>query len=193
MARPKWKIPFATLAMLSLVAAMLPVLHRAPDLLPLLERNNALLERGELWRALTALFTHGAPLPGVIFNLVILLMIGTVAEQLLGSGRWIAVYLGAGILTEFLALAWQPIGSGNSIAIFGLAGALTMLPGRPASSVQPILRIIALAAGAGLLISRDIHGIGFWSGALINTVLATRDSRRAVLAERLSPSLENGL
>lgn len=175
-ARLKLRTPVATLTTLFLVMAMVPILYAKPDLLPLLARKSSLLEHGELWRAVTALFAQDAGLAGAIFNTTILLAIGVVAEQLVGSRRWLAVYLGAGMLTEFLGLAWQPDGSGNSIAVFGLAGALTLRLGQPSSTVQIALRIVGIAAGAGLLISHDIHGIGFWAGALIGTVLAAQDS-----------------
>jgi membrane associated rhomboid family serine protease len=170
--RAKLRFPCATLATFLAVAAMLPLVAAAPGLLPRLERNSALLQRGELWRAATALFVNDAPLSGIVFNLVILLVIGTVAELRLGTRGWLAVYLGAGVLTEFLALAWQPQGGGNSIAVFGLAGALAILPQSRSSPIGSIFLIVAVAAGAGLLISRDIHGIGFLMGALIATVLA---------------------
>jgi rhomboid protease GluP len=191
MTRHTWKFPTVTLVVLALIVAMVPLVDRMPSLLPALDRNRSLLVHGELWRALTALFVHRASLSGVVFNLVILLGIGAIAEQHFDRRRWIAVYLGAGILTEFLALAWEPEGGGNSIAVFGLAGALSLLPGNPESILQSVLRIGAFAAGAGLLIVHDIHGIGFWAGAVIAAVLGLQARSLAVqsLATRL-PEME---
>lgn len=182
--RIKLKTPAATLSMLALVMAMFPILHAEPGLLPILARNSSLLEHGELWRAFTALFAQETGTAGAIFNMAILLVVGAVAEQLLGWRPWLAVYLGAGILTEFLGLAWQPNGSGNSIAVFGLAGALAVRSGQVPSTFQSMLRIVGISAGAGLLMSHDIHGIGFWTGALIAAVLAAQVSAAQRLGAR---------
>jgi rhomboid protease GluP len=76
------------------------------------------------------------------------------------------------MVTEILALAWQPLGAGNSVAVYGLAGALTVLdPPRTAGLVQLCFRFVAAGAGAGLLIMHDIHGIGFCAGAIIAAIL----------------------
>ena len=175
--RNRWRFPTVTLVALMTVAAMVVVMRAMPGLLPYLTRNRSLLENGEVWRALTALFIHRVPLGGVIFNMTILAVTGTIAEQHFRAGRWIAVYLGAGIVTEFLALVWEPEGGGNSIAVYGLAGALSLLPGKARSVVQPTLRIAAFASGAGLLILHDVHGIGFLAGAAIAAVLSAQDFR----------------
>lgn len=102
--RSKGRVPVVTLAMLVLVAAMFCVQLAVPNVLPLMERSGSLLRRGEIWRAVTALFAQDGWLPGALFNMAILVLIGAMAEQKLGPTRWLAVYLGAGIATEFLAL-----------------------------------------------------------------------------------------
>jgi rhomboid protease GluP len=180
--RRRLRLPIITIAMFLAVAAMLGAARSFPEVLPRLIRTPSLIDQSELWRAVTALFVHAEPGAGVIFNLTILLALGTVAEQHFSTGRWLAVYLGSGILTEFLALRWDPIGGGNSIAVFGLAGALSLVPSKPGSIVQPVLQLAAWAAGAGLLIVQDIHGIGFWAGAAIAAVLMFRNGCPARLA-----------
>ena len=124
-ARLSWRIPsltLVTLLLVGLIAALFSVHFIAPDALPLLERDRSILQRGEIWRAVTALFFQGPWGPGLAFNATILLALGAVAEQCLNRRYWLAIYLGGGVMTEFLALAWQPQGSGNSVAVFALAG-----------------------------------------------------------------------
>ena len=171
--RPPLRVPLATLFMLALVGAVFSAQLAFPELLPLLTREGSLIRRGELWRGVTALFAQDGGVAGAIFNMTILLALGVVADQLLGTRRWLLIYLGAGVITEFLALVWQPHGAGNSIAVFGLAGALAVIGvGRRMAVVQILSSLAAIAAGLGLLIQRDIHGIGFWIGAAICLGLA---------------------
>lgn len=171
--RAPLRVPLATLLMLALVGVAFCAQLAIPGLLPLFARESSLFQRLELWRAVTALFAQDGWVTGAVFNMTILLLLGAVADQLFGMRRWLVVYLGAGVATEFLALAWQPHGSGNSVAVFGLAGALTVISvGRKMTAVQILLGLAGAAAALGLLIQRDIHGIGFWAGATISLGLA---------------------
>lgn len=173
-------MPWATLATAGVVATMFAAQIARPDLLPVLARAPGLLRDGEVWRAVTALFVQDGGIAGAVFNAVILLAIGTIAEWRLGIARWSAVYFGGGIAAEFLALAWQPHGAGNSIACFALAGALCSdLVTRRTRTIEMLVGLIPTAAAIGLLFLRDIHGIGFCGGAVIGCALAWRDRYRA--------------
>lgn len=165
--------------MAAAITAMFAAQTAWPALLPGLARTPALLH-GELWRAVTALFVQDGGGTGAIFNLTILIIIGAIAELRLGPTRWLTIYLGGGVATEFLAMAWQPQGAGNSIACFALAGALAsnLGPGRRIV-VRRLAATIALAAGLGLLALRNIHGIGLCAGAALGTILRWRDLDRA--------------
>ena len=141
--------------------------------------TTTLLE-GQLWRAVTALFVQDGGLAGGLFNLVLLLAIGPLAEVRLGSRRWATAYFGGGIVTEFLALAWQPHGAGNSIACFALAGTLVVTAAVRKRGWMPIgVALVAVAGALTLLATRDIHGLGFVAGAAIGVGFVLRD-RRAV-------------
>jgi membrane associated rhomboid family serine protease len=97
-----------------------------------LERTPAGLS-GEWWRSFTALFVQDGGLPGTLSNLAFLLVIGTIAEQVLSRPRWLLLYFIPGLAAELAGYAWQPVGAGNSGAVCGLAGGLivAMLAGRP--------------------------------------------------------------
>jgi membrane associated rhomboid family serine protease len=79
---------------------------------------------GEAWRLLTACFVHmGAWHLGL--NLWVLWQVGRVLEGLLGTGRFVLVYLVSGIAGFALSLALQPsLTAGASGAVFGVVGAL---------------------------------------------------------------------
>ena len=181
--------PVVTLVMAAMVASM----FAAPRILPLLARDPAPIDRGQLWRAITALFVQDGGVAGFLFNLAALLLIGRVAERRWGTARWLMTYLGGGIVAEFLALAWQPHGAGNSVACFALAGGLTTyFVQRHPLPLQIVVRAVGLAAGAALIATRDIHGLAYGVGAIFGILFAIHDrnvansraSAQAVLAEQ---------
>lgn len=161
--RPRF--PAATYATAAIVAAMFALQLAIPSLLPALAREPALLDNAQLWRAVTALFVQDYGFVGAFVNLVTLVILGSVAERLMGSVMWLVIYFAGGVITEFLALAWQPQGAGNSIACFALAGALTLFAiRRPLVAPRLYVCVVGLGAAAILLLLRDIHGIGYWAG-----------------------------
>jgi membrane associated rhomboid family serine protease len=92
-----------------------------------LERSPAALADGQFWRLLTALLVQdGGPL-GTAVNLAGLAVLGVLVERRIGRGRWLAGYLGAGLVGELVGWAgWQHTGAGNSVAVCGLAGVLAV-------------------------------------------------------------------
>lgn len=77
------------------------------------------------WRLVTSLFVHGGLLH-VGLNMLALWQAGPVVEQLHGPRRFLALYLGAGLLASVASLWWRPeVNSvGASGAIFGVIAAL---------------------------------------------------------------------
>lgn len=88
--------------------------------------NEAILA-GQLWRFVTPLFLHGG-ITHLVCNMFALYVWGRQLEALLGRGKYLLVYFGAGILgcaaSFSLSSAWSVGASG---AIFGLFGALLCL------------------------------------------------------------------
>lgn len=85
-----------------------------------------LVRRGEWWRLLTATFMHIDPLH-LAMNMVALWQVGTVLEPHYGRGRFVGLYLAAGLAGSAVSLAWSwrdPVSSaGASGAISGLIAA----------------------------------------------------------------------
>ena len=132
----------ATTSILGLVVpGMLKGWQRAPQGL-----------HGDWWRTFTALFVQDDGVAGTISNLAFLLVMGAVAEQVLGAWRWLVCYFGAGLVGELAGYAWQPRGAGNSVAICGLAGALT----------------VALVVGARVPRLAPVV-LAYWCGALVGS------------------------
>src|SRR5215204_6307413 len=108
------------------VTAVTSVLGLAlPGVLAALERTTEGLH-GDWWRTVTALFVQDGGVAGTVSNLGFLLVMGALAEQLVGRGQWLVCYFGAGLAGELAGYAWQPRGAGNSVAVCGLAGVLVV-------------------------------------------------------------------
>jgi rhomboid protease GluP len=67
----------------------------------------------------------------ILFNMTSLYAVGTLAERLYGSARFLGIYLGAGLLGSAVSFGYAVVtgnldilGVGASGAIFGVAGAL---------------------------------------------------------------------
>jgi membrane associated rhomboid family serine protease len=177
-ARSDHRVPVLTLACVAIIAPFTFVQFTCPELLPALMRDTALVGSGQPWRLVTSLLVQDGGYADALFNLGGLLVVGVMAERLLGCVRW-ALVAGLSIAAaQAVALAWQPVGAGNSILNFGLAGsicAVCFVERRARAAIVP-----ATAAGACfavLLYLRDIHGAAAAAGALV-TVVATRTPPR---------------
>jgi membrane associated rhomboid family serine protease len=134
------RAPVAT-AVVFVVTAATSVLGLArPGVLAALERTPQGLH-GEWWRSFTALSVQDGGVAGTVSNLAFLLVLGALAEQVLGARRWLVCYFGAGLAGELAGYAWQPRGAGNSVAICGLAGALVvaLLAQAPVPRLAPVI------------------------------------------------------
>ena len=176
--RREMRLPRMTLTLLIVIAVSMGFQLFFPSLLPALERDAVRLRAGEWWRLVTPLFVQDGGLQGGVFNLVSLLLIGSVAERLWGGRRWLFLFFACGILSEALACAWQPVGAGNSVANFGLAASVAVRC-LTRTAVRPIhlAAAVCLLAGAVLCLLKDIHGIAVMLGAFAGLFLSWRDAR----------------
>jgi len=87
-----------------------------------------LFSEGQYYRLVTANFLHGGWLH-LTLNSMALYSIGSVVERLLGSMRFIILYLLTGVSGAFVSVlfAQAPLSVGASTAIFGVLGGLLML------------------------------------------------------------------
>src|SRR5262245_37613078 len=152
--------PGATITLCCLVAIPSLLQIAFPRLLFALRRDGDLiLHHGEWWRVVTPLVVQDGGTAGLIGNLLVLALVGVVAERIWGCWRVLVLFFATGILSEFVALAWQPIGAGHSIGNFGLAAGVLLCCLLRAAAIPPrVLSALGIASGLGLLVMRDIHG-----------------------------------
>jgi membrane associated rhomboid family serine protease len=200
-----WRLPVVT-AVVFLVTATTSALGLVrPEVAAAWQRTPAGLE-GDWWRSFTALFVQDGGVAGTVSNLGFLLVLGVLAEQVLGRRQWLACYFGAGLVGELAGYAWQPRGAGNSVAICGLAGALTvaLLAGAVMPRLVPVVLLywcgallasrwgpaplmvavaggvaIQVALGRGLAVERPV---GAAAAAVALVLLAARDLHGAAMA-----------
>ena len=165
--------PWATAVALLVVGV--PTLAQftvAPSLLENLQRNWALISRGQIWRLFTSLVVQDGGVVGAVFNLAALAAIGFAAEQVWGARRWTAIALTAGVGAQLWGKIVQPVGAGNSVVVFGLAASLAVLALQRGAGIQRLLGLISLLAAAVLLVLNDIHGGAAAIGVALGLVLA---------------------
>jgi membrane associated rhomboid family serine protease len=130
--------PIATYALIALNVAMFGLVSFAGGTYESnLPRFGALIPsdvmHGQWWRLVAAMFLH-AGAAHILFNMVSLFVVGSLAERLYGSLKFLGIYLGSGLLASlagfFYSLAIGDMSTphvGASGAIFGIAGALMTL------------------------------------------------------------------
>lgn len=142
---------------------------------------------GELWRLFTAGFLHFGPLH-LAFNMLALWVIGRDLEHVLGSARFLVVYLVSllgGSLVVFLFENETTLTAGASGAVFGLMGGLAVVLLRLRRSPGPALTIIALNVFIsfvvpGISVLGHLGGLVFGAVVTAGMVYAPRDRRMAV-------------
>ena len=161
-------VPWATLTVAALTVDTSVAGELVPAVLHALERDRTMLVAGQWWRILTPLLVQDGGWAGTAFNTVTLLAVGAVAERVHGLRVLLGVYLTAGLLSEVAAYTVLPHQgfAGNSVANLGLAGlclvAFAWRGGRPLRA----LAVVGLLAGVILLVTGNLHGVGFTVGAL---------------------------
>lgn len=85
---------------------------------------NLYIMEGELWRLITPTFMHSG-FSHMLFNTFSLIIFGPALERMIGSGRFLVVYLISGFIANLATLLLEPLTYthvGSSGAIFGLFG-----------------------------------------------------------------------
>jgi membrane associated rhomboid family serine protease len=122
---------FAVTAIPSLLQFAYPALETN------LRRDPALIRAGEWWRLVTSLVVQDGGVLGTVSNLGFLLVLGVLAERVIGGRRLLALYLAGAVFGQAAGMLFDTVGAGNSIALCGLAGGLMIAARRQAEATLP--------------------------------------------------------
>lgn len=174
----------------NLLLASLVIVFVVEEFLGGSENSNTLLKMGAMynpllviknqwWRLITAQFLHVGILH-IATNAVMVYYMGNYLERILGSARFLIIFLVSGIGGNLASLAFgsdNSVSAGASTALFGLFGAMGALG--MLNRDQPVLKqlgeqSLALAV-VNLLIDLFLPAIDIWGhvGGLITGLLFT--------------------
>lgn len=165
--------PVTTLVLAAVTLAISIAGNLDQDVLDALSRDRDLLLSGQWWRLITPLFVQDGGWAGTVFNLVALLIVGTLTETIHGARVLLAAYFAAGILSEIAAYTLLPGQgfAGNSVAVCGLTALCLVAFVRSPPPLSQAVSAIGLLAGGTLVVTGNLHGVGFAVGALAGVVL----------------------
>jgi uncharacterized protein len=116
----------------------------------------------EPWRFVSAIFLHGG-IGHLFYNMFALALFGFMAEQIVGTKKFLAVFFISGIIANFISYFFYTSSLGASGAIFGVIGLLIML--RPKMTVWAFGMPLPLFLAGILWIGGDLIGaLAFLSG-----------------------------
>ena len=123
--------------------------------------NEKAISNYEIWRFFTAIFLH-ASLIHLLYNLFALLFFGFALERLIGSRRFLIVFIFSGLIANIISVNFYSNSLGASGAIMGIIGTLTVI--RPLMMVWAFGLIMPIFIASLLWIIGDILGIFFPTG-----------------------------
>lgn len=149
------------------------------------KRGPEIFQEGQWWRLVTAGFLH-AGVFHILMNSWVLLDLGSHAEQVYGTARYLVIYVLSSVFGFMASLYWSPVTSiGASAAACGLIGAMMAYGYRTGSSMTSFyVRWILLIAVIGLLpgfsIDNAAHFGGFAAGFVVSYLAGTPGRSRVV-------------
>lgn len=100
-----------------------------PSVGRILEARTEVLAAGEYWRLATYVFPHDGGLVHVLLNMGLLALYGWQLERIVGTARFLVVYVAAGAVAMALLFSFRPIDAatgltgGASLAVFAVVAA----------------------------------------------------------------------
>lgn len=172
--------PKATLSTLLVTAGMTGLQYVYPQLLSSLERTPSAFVRHQWWRLITPLLLQPDRWCAVTLVFTSILVVGSFAERLWGSRRWLILYTASGAAGEIAGYSWHLYGAGASVGGSGLLGSLaTWLSYKNQTVPAKFGGLSILLAGVILSCIRDIHGPPILVGACIGLLMFKLDKSEA--------------
>ena len=146
------------------------------------------------WRFLSAMFAHASG-SHLIYNMFALIFFGLILESIIGTKKYVLLYLSSGIIVNIISVNFYSSSLGASGAIFGIIGCLTAL--RPklmvwAFSLPMPMFLASLLWALGDLIGVFIplnntanlaHLVGLALGLVLGLILRKTKTRKKAYAE----------
>src|SRR2546423_13088634 len=162
--------PYATYVIIAACVAMLAVTGGGNDTGTLYRYGASYgpaVAAGDWWRLITPIFLH-AGIFHIGFNMFALWLYGQGLERILGSARYVGLFLAAGFLGNALSMSINPgnIGVGASGAVFGVLGAWAVYFFRrrhSSAQAEGMLRGILGLIAINLLFGFTFAGIDNWA------------------------------
>jgi uncharacterized protein len=108
------------------------------------------------WQFITAMFLH-ASLMHLFYNLFALFLFGIILEKLIGSEKFLGLFIFGGIFANFISFFWYPNALGASGAIMTIIGTLAIL--KPMMAVWGFGMILPMFFLAVIWVVGSIMGI----------------------------------
>lgn len=169
----------ATLVLVVANVAIYVLVKIVPDLYQTLALSPA-LGFVEPWRLFTSTFLH-LGFFHILFNMLMLYLLGAGVERAMGTWRFLSVYLLSALGGSMAVIAWVFVSPstwtqgvvGASGAIYGLFGAIFVSQRRSGMSTNSILILLGINLAYGFIapgISWQAHLGGFLAGLLASAV-----------------------
>jgi len=98
---------------------------------PLITENFALVSSEVLikpWTLITYMFFHSTKyFPHLLYNMLALILFGSILEEMIGGERFLKLYFASGIIAGLGSILFYEASIGASGAIFGIIGTLVVL------------------------------------------------------------------
>jgi membrane associated rhomboid family serine protease len=127
----------------------------------LLAQSNYAIAGGQLWRLLTVVFTTSG-LISTLLNLLVLFIVGRALEGVLGSSRFVVLYVLSGLGGATVLFVAGPLAlgtAGGSGSVLGLLAANAAIKLRSREDVKPDLILLALLVGVNFAIGSVYGGL----------------------------------
>jgi rhomboid protease GluP len=115
---------------------------------------------GEWWRLFTSMYLHFG-LFHLLFNMWALGSMGPLVERLIGSARFLLLYLFAGLCGSIASLLWNPLvnSAGASGAIFGVLGALLAFMVNPKTKIPTTVSTVQRNSALSFIAYNLLNGV----------------------------------